>query len=194
MITLSEVLAGMLAGSSFQVHSRLTSWWDGEPISEDIPAVDVSETADATLRVPERLTFKVPVVDDRGLSWVPTRYDSPLGTYGQRIVAQVGVSVVGGNVEWLNRGTFLIESADKEGDAISVECLGLKQLLDEARYPNEYQPKAGATLGSLTWMRHRPTVSLPVRSLSQTTGWTTCTVCSTRGRRTGRSPPKVISR
>ena len=149
MITVSEVLAGMLAGSSFQVHSRLTSWWDGEPISEDIPAVDVSETADATLRVPERLTFRVPVVDDRGLSWVPTRYDSPLGTYGQRIVAQVGVSVGSSNVEWLNRGTFLIESADKEGDAISVECLGLKQLLDEARFPNEYQPKTNATLGSI---------------------------------------------
>jgi hypothetical protein len=30
-----------------------------------------------------------------------------------------------------------------------VECVGVLQLLDEAELPNEYQPKAGATLGSI---------------------------------------------
>jgi len=149
MITLTDTAAGMLNGYSFDLHSRLQAWWDGEPISEDVPAVDVLEESDATLRVPERLTFRVPVTDDLGYSWVPTLNSSPRGTYGQRIVAQIGVGVGFGAIEWLNRATFLIESADKEGDSISVECLGLMQLLDEARFPNEYQPKAGATLGSI---------------------------------------------
>jgi len=149
MITISAVAAGMLNGFSYQLHTRLQSYLGETVLAEDIPAVDVVEEADATLRVPERLTFKVPVTDDQGNSWVPTSYESPLGTYGQTIVAQVGISVAAGAVEWLNRGTFLVESADTSGDTVAVECAGLLLLLDEAVLPNEYQPRAGATLGSI---------------------------------------------
>lgn len=147
MIGLSDTVAGMLAGHSFTVHHRLQSWFNGRVIAEDIPAVDVVEEADDSIRVPERLTFNVPATDDNGYSWVPIDFDSPLGVYGQRVVAQVGVSV-GDTVEWLDRGTFLLYGASSAGEQIAVECVGLTQLLEEAQLATEYQPKTGATFKS----------------------------------------------
>lgn len=146
MIDISEVVEGILNGYSYQLHYRLQSWLNEEVIAEDIPCVDVSEEQDASLRVPERLTFTVPLEVD-GVSWVPTQFSSPLGCYGQRILAQVGVSVGSGAVEWINRGIFLLESAETDGDSIQVECLGLTQLLDEAELAAEFQPTTGATYG-----------------------------------------------
>jgi hypothetical protein len=149
MIALSDVAQSMLAGYSFQLHNRLSSWLGGEQIADDIPGVEVIEEADGTLRVPETLTFKVPTTDDQGNLWVPIYYDSPLGWFGQRIVAQIGISVGHGAIEWIDRGEFLIESAETEEDVVVVSCVGLLHLVDEAELPNEYQPKAGATLGSI---------------------------------------------
>lgn len=148
MIDITDVAAGILNGYSFQLHSRLQSWRGGVPLAEDIPAFGILEEDDATLRVPERLTFQVPV-EDRGVSWVPTTYDHPLSWHGQRIVAQVGVSVGNGAIEWMDRGTFLINSAETDSGAVSLECLGLLQLLDEAELKTEYQPKASATLSTV---------------------------------------------
>jgi hypothetical protein len=148
MIDITDVAAGILNGYSFQLHSRLQSWRGGMPLAEDIPAFGILEEDDATLRVPERLTFQVPV-EDRGVSWVPTTYDHPLSWHGQRIVAQVGVSVGNGAIEWMDRGTFLINSAETDSGAVSLECLGLLQLLDEAELKTEYQPKASATLSTV---------------------------------------------
>lgn len=150
MISISPQLAGILAGNSYQVHQRLISIRAGDVLSDDIPAVDVVEEADASLRVPETLTFRVPILD-RGVSWVPSSYDHPLGIWGQRIVAQVGVSLVGEEIEWLTRGQFLIHSVDPDdnGDTVHVQCAGLLYLVNEAELVTEYQPKAGATMGSV---------------------------------------------
>jgi hypothetical protein len=147
MIAISEEVEAILAGYSYQIFWRLHSWLDEEVIAEDIPAFDVVEEGDLSLRVPERLTFRVPLEVD-GVSWVPTTADSPLAIYGQRILAQVGVSVEFGAVEWLNRGIFLLNSVETDGSAITVECLGLLQLLDEAVLATEFQPTTGSTLGS----------------------------------------------
>jgi len=145
MIDISTVAEGILAGYSYRIHYRLQSWLNYEVIAEDIPCTDVVEEQDASLRVPERLTFTVPLEAD-GVSWVPTSFDSPLGCYGQQIFAQVGVGLVGSDtVEWINRGIFLLESADTQGGSIQVEALGLTQLLDEAELASEFQPTAGAT-------------------------------------------------
>ena len=148
MITISDTLAGILAGNSYQLHNRLISIQGGVILADDIPGVDVREEGDASLRVPETLTFSVPV-HERGVSYVPTEYDHPLGIWGQRIVAQVGVSVTSGQIEWLTRGQFLIIGADTAGDSVSVQCAGLLYLLDEASLVSEYQPRAAATLGSI---------------------------------------------
>lgn len=145
MIDISDALEGILNGYSYRIHYRLQSWLNEEVIAEDIPADEVLEEGDLSLRVPERLTFRVPIEVD-GVSWVPTSADHPLAVYGQRILAQIGVSVETGAVEWLNRGIFLINSAETDGSAVSVECLGLLQLLDEAELATEYQPATGATL------------------------------------------------
>lgn len=147
MIDISEAAEQVLSGHSYRVFSRLQSWLNEEVIAEDIPAFEVTEEQDVSLRVPERLSFRVPLEVD-GVSWVPTRFDSPLGTYGQRILAQVGVEVGHGTVEWINRGVFLLESVETDGSTIVVECLGLLQLLDEAELAVEFQPTAGETLGS----------------------------------------------
>src|SRR5215216_3033212 len=147
MIDISAELEEMLAGYSYQIHWRIHSWLNEEVIAEDIPAFDVVEEGDGSLRVPERLTFRVPLEAD-GVSWVPTTAGHPLAVYGQRILAQVGVSMGFGAVEWLNRGIFLLNSAQTDGNAISVECLGLLQLLDEAVLASEFQPATGATLKS----------------------------------------------
>lgn len=146
MIDISEKLEGILSGYSYRAYYRLQSWLAEEVLAEDIPAVNVVEEQDASLRVPERLTFEVPL-EAEGVSWVPTSFNSPLGCYGQRVLAQVGVDVGNGLVEWLNRGIFLIESAETDGNSIQVECLGLMQLLDEAELATEFQPTAGATFG-----------------------------------------------
>lgn len=147
MIDISETLAGVLDGYGYQVFFRLQSWLNEECIAEDIPAVDVLEEQDASMRVPERLTFTVPIEVD-GVSWVPFQFTSALGCYGQRILAQVGVRVGGPDaVEWINRGIFLLESADTGDNSIQVECLGLTQLLDEAELAAEFQPTTGATYG-----------------------------------------------
>jgi hypothetical protein len=148
MITISDTLKGILSGNTFQLYNRLISIQGGVVLADDIPAVDVREEADASLRVPETLTFSVPIMD-RGVSWVPSSYDHPLGIWGQRIVAQVGVGVASGQIEWLTRGQFLIISADTAGDSVSVQCAGLLYLVDEASLVSEYQPKASATLGSI---------------------------------------------
>lgn len=146
MIDISEAVEGILNGYSYQMHYRLQSWLNEEVIAEDIPCVDVLEEQDASLRVPERLTFTVPLEVD-GVSWVPIEFSSPLGCYGQRILAQVGISVPNGAVEWINRGVFVVESSETDGDSIQVECLGLTQLLDEAELAAEFQPTTGATYG-----------------------------------------------
>jgi hypothetical protein len=148
MITISDTLKGILAGNSYKLYNRLISIQAGVVLADDIPAVDVREEADASLRVPETLSFKVPILD-RGVSWVPSSYDHPLGIWGQRIVAQVGVGIDSGQVEWLTRGQFLVISAETSGDSVSMACAGLLYLVDEASLVSEYQPKAGATLGSI---------------------------------------------
>ena len=146
MIDISTDLDGVLAGYSYRVYYRLQSWLADTVLAEDIPATNVVEEQDATMRVEERLTFEVPVEID-GVSWVPTSFDSVLGCYGQRILAQIGVELENGFIEWLNRGIFLIESAETDGNSIQVECLGLKQMLDEAELATEFQPTTGATFG-----------------------------------------------
>ena len=150
MIEFSETASNVLASQGFQLFARIESWFGDVLVADDVPIIDATETQDATLRVPERLTFKVPALKD-GVSWVPTSFDSALGCYGQRVRVSLGVGLIGGSdrIEWVNRGWFLIYSAGPDGDSITVEALGLLTLVDEAVLPTEYQPAAGASLVSM---------------------------------------------
>lgn len=145
MLEISELAADILAGSSFTIHYRFSSWLAGECLAEDIPCVDPVEDLDIVQNVPERLSFRVPIEDDQGNVWVPTSVRSPLGWFGQRIHAQWGVGIDRDQVEWINRGVFLLHSAVPDGDDIAVDCLGLLNLVDEANLATEFQPGTGAT-------------------------------------------------
>jgi len=163
VIDLTTTAQGILAGNSYQMHYRLQSWLADECIAEDIPALDVVEEQDITLRVPERLTFQVPIEVD-GVSWVPVAFDAPLGCYGQRIVAQVGVQLGLGAIEWVTRGVFLLYSAESNGATINVECLGIMSLLDEAELATEFQPTAGQTLGGTLRQLIEPGITVDLAS------------------------------
>lgn len=146
MIPVSTVMQNVLAGSVIRRYVRVESWLGDRLLSDDIPMIDGTEEADASQRVPERLSFTVPAESD-GFSWVPRGYDSPLGAYGQRVRISLGIDVGNGHQEYINRGWFLINTTDSDGDTLSVEALGLLSLVDEATLPTEYQPKSGTTLG-----------------------------------------------
>jgi hypothetical protein len=147
MLDMSTIAAGAVTGS-YVLRCRAESWLGDRLLSGDIPIIEATEEADRTLRVPERLTFTVPR-SYLGIDYAPVTTDAPLAAFGQRVHASVGVELANGAVEWLDRGWFLINSSTVGADTISVECLGLLALVDEARFITEYQPASGATLGDV---------------------------------------------
>jgi hypothetical protein len=148
VIPVSATAANVLAGQVIRRYLRIESWLDDRLLADDIPVIDATEEGDASLRVPERMTFSVPV-EDNDFSWIPSKYDSALGAYGQRVRVSLGIDVGNGQIEYINRGWFLINTTATDGDVLNVECLGLLSLVDEAMLPTEYQPKSGATLASV---------------------------------------------
>jgi hypothetical protein len=148
VITLTDAALGVLAGPSIKRFARIESWQGDTLLAADIPLVSATEEGDDSLRVPERITFTVPAVED-GYAWVPSEYDSPLGAYGQQVRVSLGIEVSNGQIEYVNRGWFLINTTSTQGDTLTVEALGLLSLVDEAVLPTEYQPKTGATLAAV---------------------------------------------
>jgi hypothetical protein len=149
VIELSDIAAAAVETAGVSVrYVRVESWLGGTLVADDIPVVSATEDQDISLRVPERLTFTVPMLDGT-TSWVPSAYDSALGAFGQRVRVSLGIEITAGQVEWINRGWFLINTSETDNDSVQVEALGLLSLVDEADLPNEYQPAAGATLASI---------------------------------------------
>jgi hypothetical protein len=56
---------------------------------------------------------------------------------------------VGGQMEWINRGWFLITDSSTDGDTVSVNCAGLLTLIDEASLVSPFQPSSSDTLASV---------------------------------------------
>jgi hypothetical protein len=148
VISVSDVASKVLASQSIQLYCRIQSWLGDTLLADDVPISAGAEDLDATLRVPERVTISVPAVVD-GVSWVPATPTDPLSWFGQRLVVQLGIGLDGGQIEWLNRGEFLINSADTDTGTVNVEALGLLQLVDEAVLMAEYQPSTGSQFGDI---------------------------------------------
>jgi hypothetical protein len=130
---------------------RAQSWLGDELLADDIPIESGSEEVDRSLRVPERVTFNVPRVAD-GFDWTPSGAGSPLGADGQRISLQVGVGRRGSDdVEWLQRGWYLLQDARPQDDQVAVTLVGLLTLVDEATLISPFQPNGGivATIRTL---------------------------------------------
>jgi hypothetical protein len=138
MITVSTTATDVLT-RSYRTHLRVESWRGGVLLAEDVPVDSASEECDRSLRIPERVTFTVPR-RDRSVSWAPDGDDHPLAAKGQRLHVKLGVSTVGSQVEWFQRGVFLIAESTADGDVVNVSAVGMLTLIDEAKLVSPFQP------------------------------------------------------
>ncbi|WP_435589812.1 DUF5047 domain-containing protein [Micromonospora aurantiaca (nom. illeg.)] len=138
MIALSEQALSVLT-RSWRPKLAVESWLGEQLLADDIPVHTAAEDTDRSLRVPERITLTVPRLD-RGVNWSPTVDEHPLAANGQRLRVQLGVELAGGQVEWFQRGWFVVQESTVDGDDVSVAAVGLLTLVDEARLVSPYQP------------------------------------------------------
>lgn len=147
MITLSAKATDVLT-RSHQRYFSVESWQDGVLLEASVPAAAGTETVDRLVRVPERVTFTVPR-RDRGVDWSPgSSNDHPLAANGQTLRVKLGVGLSFGQVEWFQRGRFLIHSTVTDGDVVNVEAVGMLAWIDEARLVSPFQP-AGTLASTL---------------------------------------------
>lgn len=124
---------------SYVLHTRLRAVRGDEVLADDVPIATGSLEIDRTVGVPERLSFTLPREVD-GEAWDPGgSADHPLAPFGQTVIADVGVQLPGGFIEWIQRGEFLIREVAVAGDTVIVEALGLLALIEEARFATPYQ-------------------------------------------------------
>jgi hypothetical protein len=175
MITASDLAISALTRSWVQTV-RVESWLGDQLLAEDIPVSDGSEEIDRTLSVPERVTLTVPRTDGTD-SWEPTTFDHPLASYGQRLRVSVGIGLARDQIEYVQRGWYVISASEVAGDVVSVEALGLMSLLDEARFITPYQPKSGQTFQTVIRNLCEPAIpvvfddSLTDRSVPTSLAW-----------------------
>lgn len=156
-----EALAIVLGDQTIRI--RAESWLGGRLLADAIPIVDCTESRDRSLAVPERVVLRVPR-RDRGVDWDPGADPAhPLAAYGQQLRIDYGVEV-GRHTEWINRGWFLIERSETDGDDVQVDCLGLLSLIDEARFVAPFQPASGDTLASTTRALVEPALTAVIDS------------------------------
>lgn len=139
MIAVSDATMAILQGGGFTMRARATAVLDGVVVAANVPIIDGGEEYDASLSVPERVTISVPRVAD-GVNWTPTLASSPLAAFGQRLRIQLGVGIGQDGVEWFDRGEFVINQSDVDGDRVTVQAVGLLALVDEARLVSPFQP------------------------------------------------------
>jgi uncharacterized protein DUF5047 len=141
MIEISDTARAVLSYSR-TAFVRVSSWLDGVLLADDVPVAEDSsagEQSDAASNVPEMIIFNVPRTD-RGVLWDPVGDDHPLAANGQRLSVSLGIGLAGGDVEWLQRGTFLVQETVPDGDVVTVTAVGLLALVNEARLISPFQP------------------------------------------------------
>lgn len=138
MITLSATAMDVVR-STRRVYCSIESWRGGTLLAAGVPATSAVEEGDRTLNVPERLTLTVPRLVD-GVDWSPSLDNHPLAANGQTLRVKLGVGLRGTEVEWFQRGVFLIQDSQVDGDTVNVAAVGLLQLIDEAKLVSPFQP------------------------------------------------------
>lgn len=160
MLDMSTTALAVVQGS-YTMDIRAESWLDGQLIADNIPIADGSETRDRSLAVPEQITLTVPR-RDQGYDWDPgTDPAHPLAAYGQQLRIDYGVDI-GGQMEWINRGWFLVTDSSTDGDTVTVSCTGLLTLIDEANLVAPFQPSTTDTLGSVIRALVEPALTVSI--------------------------------
>jgi hypothetical protein len=144
MLELSDIATSVLQGSNFKYFVRAESWLGDELLATDIPVIRGTETVDRSLNVPERVSLTVPRIYD-GFDFSPYEDDSPLAANGQRLKIEVGIGVGFGQIEWLQRGWFLVVSSNVNGDTVEVKCWRMMTWILEGRLINPFQPSGTLT-------------------------------------------------
>lgn len=141
MIQMSDVALNLQNDPYGSVrYCRVESWLDGDLLSDDVPIASGREEVDRTARVPERVSLTVPR-EYAGQRWTPLDDPlHPLAAKGQRLRVMLGIGLAGSEVEWIQRGEFLVQTTEAQGDNVRVEAVGLLGLVDEARLVAPYQP------------------------------------------------------
>jgi hypothetical protein len=148
MLDMSTTALAVVQGSH-TMDIRAESWLGGVLLADGIPIADGSETRDRSLSVPEQISLSIPR-RDQGFDWDPgTDPAHPLAAYGQMLRIDYGVDIGGGQMEWINRGWFLITDSSTDGDTVSVTCAGNLTLINEAQLVAPFQPSSTDTLASV---------------------------------------------
>jgi hypothetical protein len=140
MIDVASTVTDILAGSAFQLSVTASSWLAGDLLADAVPIASATEEGDRSLRIPERVTFTVPQID-QGVDWSPGRDAShPLAANGQRLAVKIGVGTTAGIVESFSRGWFRIASSETAGGVVTVTAENLLSIVDEARLVTPFKP------------------------------------------------------
>lgn len=129
---------------------RVSSWLGSTVVAESVPILSGRFTADASQKVPERVTFTVPRWDGR--DWNPGIDPThPLARFGQYVqVTIVMRSLVDGLEYETALGRFYIQDwkYDSLDGVIRVEALGVLQRAAEDRLTSPLAPLPSGTLAS----------------------------------------------
>lgn len=141
VISMTQTALTVINNPSASIRAcRVESWLGDVLLSDDVPITSGREENDRSARVHERVTLRVPREVD-GFSWAPVDNDEhPLAANGQRLRVLLGVGLDGQEVEWIERGEFVIQSSELQGNEVAVEAVGLMALVDEASFVAPYQP------------------------------------------------------
>lgn len=139
MLDLSTTALGLVDRSHVRLV-RAKSLLGDTVLAEDLPIAAGNLEIDRTVRVPERLTLTLPRIVDE-TTWDPGGDPThPLAPFGQTLVVDVGLQLSGdGEIEWVQRGEFLIWTTSVDGDTVTVEAVGLLAFIEEARFATPYQ-------------------------------------------------------
>lgn len=150
MITTLTTAATSALTRSFGYYARYSSWLGDTLLATDIPVDSGNESADRKSAVAERVELTIPA-RYRGTSWAPTTDLSPLAANGQRIRVELGIGLNSTQIEWFQRGEFVIVDVDTDDETVQVTCAGLMYLVEEARLVSPYQPSGdlAATIRAL---------------------------------------------
>lgn len=146
MLDFSDEAVSVLASSNISYYVRAEAWL-GDDLLMELPSdaiIKATESVDRSLNVPEQLLLTVPRIYD-GVDLSPYADDSPLAANGQTLRIEVGVGLGFGQIEWVQRGWYVIYDSEVQGDTVEVEAKGLMQWILEARFITPFQPSGSIT-------------------------------------------------